>query len=65
MNSECEFLKLIDTGLLNNCRIECIVPCAKGFIVAGENLTIYFYDAIFDDETYYTRSKTITVILLN
>lgn len=61
INKNCEFIKIVDTSLVNNCNIECIIPYSKGFIVAGDNFTIYFYEATFDEQTIYARTKTVMV----
>ena len=63
VNSNCEFIKLVDQSLVNKCNIECIIPYSKGFVVAGENLNLYFYEATFDEKTHYVKTKTVIVII--
>ena len=52
-----EYMSFVQDSPKDNFKIECIVPYSRGFLIGGENGSIFAYERVEDSKNPYRRIK--------
>ena len=63
LNNYCEFVMVLPTSPMKTFSIECVVATQKGFIIGGDYLTAYVYEATKNPDSPYEKTSVLQVLI--